>query len=435
MAAALFTTYFGVMGAKCALPSVMSLLLAPHHGLDFSGWALAPQQLMARQLTIATLAVALGKLVLGPIIDAFGGIRSLQVSLTALMVLLGTIASSNRFLVFAICWVLVDFIFSSCWAGCINAVHQCFPEDEWAGRVGMLAAAARTGNAAAFAVFASVLHWTTTTTSAAATRRPWRLVFWVSAAMQLLPTVLLIHFGRLYKREPRLQDNNVGIVVTTMSSSQSSSIETSLATLRREASTLEFWLHFCSRSALMVFGSFLLFIPTLMTNCYGTTSAFGAQVGSIFALGCLLSVTLGSQLYATLPRNKKVMAIVSMLGMATCSALGQLGHMCGVLHLSAKVSAALLFLWGFSFAIPFYIPPSLYALERGGMASSATIADVFDVGGFGLLAIFNGYVASIQHNVLSSWIPTFGIMVGCSLMSMVSLALAVFLEYPNERKL
>ena len=424
MAAALFTTYFGVMGAKCALPSVMYLLVAPQNGLDFSGWALPPQQLMARQLTIATLTVALGKLMLGPIIDTFGGILSLQVSLTVLMVLLGTIASSNSFLVFAICWVLVDFIFSSCWAACINAVHQCFPEDEWAGRVGMLAAAARTGNATAFAVFASVLHWTTTA-------RPWRLVFWVSASMQLLPIVLLIRFGRLYKRENGLQDNNLGIV--TMPSS-GSSIETSLATLRREASTPEFWLHFCSRSALMLFGSFLLFIPTLMTNCYGTTSAFGAQVGSIFALGCLLSVTLGSQLYATLTRKKKIIAIVSMLGLATCSALGQLGHMCGVLNLSANASAALMFLWGFSFAIPFYIPPSLYALERGGIASSATIADVFDFGGFGLLAIFNGYVASIQHNALASWIPTFGIMVGCSLMSMVTLALAVFLEYPNGRK-
>jgi hypothetical protein len=34
------------------------------------------------------------------------------------------------------------------------------------------------------------------------------------------------------------------------------------------------------------------------------------------------------------------------------------------------------------------IPPSLYALSRGGTESSATIADVFDIGGFALLAAF-----------------------------------------------
>lgn len=125
-------------------------------------------------------------------------------------------------------------------------------------------------------------------------------------------------------------------------------------------------------------------------------------------------------------------AVISLLGMATCCVLGQLGHMSGVLHLSANASAALLFIMGFSFSIPFYIPPSLYALERGGMTSSATIADVFDFGGFGLLAVFNGYVASIHHDVLRAWIPTFWILTGCSLISMVSLSLAIFFEYRKD---
>jgi MFS family permease len=446
VAAALFSTYFGVMGAKCALPSVMALLMAPPPiGLDFtSGWwttptALAPQQLMARLLTISTLAVAFGKLVLGPVIDTFGGIVSLQISLLFLMVLLATIASSNSFLIFGICWVLVDFIFSSCWAACINAIHQCFPEEEWAGRVGMLAAAARMGNAAAFCIFSGVLHWTTTTSTAITTTksRPWRLVFTVSAAMQLLPIALLTYFGQFYKKRDKKKlvkdddDDYLKEVVSIAPSSQkTTSIKSSLVTLKREATTPEFWLHFISRSALTVFGSFLLFIPTLMTNSYDSSSAFAAQVGSIFALGCLSSVTLGSQHYAKmLSKRKQMFAVVLLLGMATCCVLGQLGHHCGVLHLSANASAALLFLMGFSFAIPFYIPPSLYALQRGGMTSSATIADVFDVGGFGLLAIFNGYVASIHHYELRAWIPTFGILTGCSLISMVSLALAIFFEH------
>jgi MFS family permease len=412
MAAALFSTYFCVMGAKCALPSVLSLLLNPKTGLDFSAYATCPpQQLMARQLTIATMAVAFGKLLLGPVIDAFGGIASLQVALTALMILLACIASCDTFLIFAVCWVFVDFIFSSCWAACISAIHQCFPEREWAGRVGMLAAAARTGNAAAFSVFASVLHYTSSNKSS-----PWRLVFWVSAIMQLIPISLLTYFGRFYKDAMRQQE------------SSRPSLSTSVSCLKREAATPEFWLHFVSRSALMVFGSFLLFVPTLMTNCYGATSAFGAQVGSIFALGCLLSVTFGSQLYARLSKRNKIGTVVALLGTATLSALAQLAHMRGVLQLSANASAFLLFLWGFCFAVPFYIPPSLYALSRGGKTSSATIADVFDFGGFGLLAVFNGYVASIRHEVLSAWIPTFETLSGCSLCSLVALSLAVYFE-------
>jgi hypothetical protein len=74
------------------------------------------------------------------------------------------------------------------------------------------------------------------------------------------------------------------------------------------------------------------------------------------------------------------------------------------------------------------VPPSLYALARGGAKSSATIADVFDIGGFGLLAAFNGYVAGIEHAVKVAWVPTFQITTLCSLLSLLSLSVAVLRE-------
>jgi hypothetical protein len=87
-----------------------------------------------------------------------------------------------------------------------------------------------------------------------------------------------------------------------------------------------------------------------------------------------------------------------------------------------------MFLWGFSFAVPFYIPPSMFALARGRKESSATISDVFDVVGFIMLALFNGYVASIQHNNITAWIRTFQILAGCAMTSLISLSLAIFFE-------
>lgn len=74
------------------------------------------------------------------------------------------------------------------------------------------------------------------------------------------------------------------------------------------------------------------------------------------------------------------------------------------------------------------VPPSLYALSRGGVKSSATIADVFDIGGFSLLAMFNGYVAGITHTNPKAWIPTFAMTTACSAISLVAVSLAVFLE-------
>lgn len=410
MSVALAMVYFTVMGAKCALPAVLALLKSPTEGLTFLPDGGSPHGQFSSLLIRSTLAIALGKMLLGPVIDHFGGIRSLEVALGSLSVLLFTLSASQSFKVFAAAWIFVDFIFSACWAACINAIHQSFPEKEWPRHVGTLAASARSGNAVAFAFFAALLKACEGRMS-----QKWRPVFAVSALLQLIPLSLLFIFGKT----DHLVDRSPG---------SSPSFRSSLATLAREASTLDFWLHLVNRSVLMVFASFLLFVPTLMMEVYGTSSSFAAQVGSIYAIGCLIAVTVGSKAYAQLSGKRKVAALVGLLGTATVSSVAQLCHVMGVWHLSPNFSALTMFLWGLAFAIPFYIPPSMFALERGGVESSATIADVFDTGGFALLAAFNGHVAGIARNTPSAWIPTFQMTTACSLLSMIVLVVAALRE-------
>ena len=55
MKLALFFTYFAVMGAKCALPSTLSLLTAQESGLVYPQQLLTNQQQMARVLTLSTV--------------------------------------------------------------------------------------------------------------------------------------------------------------------------------------------------------------------------------------------------------------------------------------------------------------------------------------------------------------------------------------------
>ena len=135
MAIALFSTYFSVMGAKCALPSTFNILTSTESGLKCSQ---EPQQIMSRVLTISTAAIALGKFLMGPVIDKFGGTFCLKVGLSMLMIALGLIASTKSFSVFACSWIMVDFIFSICWAACLNAIHSTFPEENWASRIGKI---------------------------------------------------------------------------------------------------------------------------------------------------------------------------------------------------------------------------------------------------------------------------------------------------------
>jgi MFS family permease len=430
MAAALGATYLTVMAAKCALPSVLPLLKAPDGtGLSYSSLSLSlllsPQELFARLLLVATLSVAFGKVLLGPVIDHFGGIASLQAALIALAALLAFISVNQSFLGFAIAWIAVDFIFSSCWASCINAIHQSFPPEAWSRQIGTLAISARIGNAMAFAGFSVMLQFFQNRM-----RQAWRPIFLASAVLQALPIGLL----RFYGPKVKIHNNSISQSSSSLSKSSSSkpSFRSSLPTLSRLAKTQPaFWLHLISRSVLMVFASFLLFVPSLLRNVYGASPAASARGGSIYALGCLLSVTFGSRIYNAqrLSKRGKVTTMIALLTLATLSSAAQLGHAMGILHLSVNASAAMLFVWGFSMSLPFYIPPSLYSLDRGGAQSSATIADAFDVVGFGLLALFNLTVERIATpTVPAAWIFAFQLTTTAALVSLLTLPVAILLE-------
>ncbi len=71
----------------------------------------------------------------------------------------------------------------------------------------------------------------------------------------------------------------------------------------------------------------------------------------------------------------------------------------------------------------------MFALQRGGNEGSATVADAFDVCGFGLLALFNGYAARVlDAKSKRAWLPVFSWMLRGSIGAMVSLYGALWFE-------
>ena len=67
-------------------------------------------------------------------------------------------------------------------------------------------------------------------------------------------------------------------------------------------------------------------------------------------------------------------------------------------------------------------------LFDGLFASVLNIDSVFDIGGFGLLAMFNAYVADINHAKAAAWIPTFQLTTACAVIALVCLTSAILLE-------
>lgn len=397
-----------------------ALILSPESGLNFST---SPQQQMSTLLFLSTLAIALGKLTLGPVIDKFGGIMSLKALHLSLSVLLVSIGSVKSVTLFAICWVLVDLGFSSCWPSCLASVHQAFQPNLWTKKIGLLAMAARTGNATAFFIFGALLQCFQNRPNA------WRFVFWVSAALQIVPLVLLNSFSKDVGDDACFVSTRYDVRADQAGDSMQRS---PFQVLRKEVKCVDFWLQLVSRSALMVFGSFLLFVPTFMIHCYSMSTDNASRVGSLFAIGCMLSLSLGSNIYSSLPLPRRISAITMLLLLSVFCSVAQLIHVAGIITLSPLLGAMMMMLWGFSFSIPFYVPPALFSLSRGGKESSATIADFFDVFGFGILSFFNGYVASFRHDIITNWVFVFKLLSCCAVASLVTLPTAIWIGHKSN---
>jgi len=453
----LFITYLTVMAAKCALPSTLAILSSADSGLIHQSTTLTRDNVISRLLALSTLSIAAGKIFLGPVIDSLGGIKSLQITLSALAVCLGSIGSARTcrtLSALAIYIIIVDFGFSSFWAACVKTIREYTEENRWSNEIGRLAMAARLGNAISFAFFAWLLHVSRGVDAS------WRWVYRASGAIQLVPLGMLTYFGRKGRDDLAIQvESNNAEQTTTRSSPM-----VSLGILRRQASKPEFWLHLISRTITMVLVSFLLFIPTFMAQCYEMSTASAARVGSMFALGCLASVsTLAAETYPSsdsaqiqslLQSNndqslspiykRKACFMAMFLALSTGCLSMQMLYLNNIINLSSTLGSILIFLWGFSLAIPFYLPSSMFSLKRGGKEGAATIADAFDVSGFGLLAVFNGFVARVigvkgdLNSMLvlrkKAWIPVFSLMLGGSIVAMFSLFSAVWIEGERDLK-
>lgn len=128
--------------------------------------------------------------------------------------------------------------------------------------------------------------------------------------------------------------------------------------------------------------------------------------------------------------------MLAFLTLATICLALQTMFLQNLIHLTPALGTLLVFLFGFSLAIPFYLPSSMFALKRGGKDGSATIADAFDVCGFGLLAVFNGFVARMLNvKTKRAWLPVFSWMLGGSIAAMASLFGAVWLEGEKDEKM
>mmetsp|Transcript_5883 Transcript_5883/g.7113 ORF Transcript_5883/g.7113 Transcript_5883/m.7113 type:complete len:218 (-) Transcript_5883:67-720(-) len=164
--------------------------------------------------------------------------------------------------------------------------------------------------------------------------------------------------------------------------------------------------------------SFELFLPLFLKHTVNPPSSATAFMTAVLPLGVATSIVFGSAVLEFLPKTVRDAGVLLMLFLLflctvcivffTVSTIG--GGFSDAMIAQTTV-LLLLFSYGFFLGYPYYVPPSLYALEFGG-EDAAMVMSMVDT----ITAIFSAIFASYGANLASdNWVLPVGILSLCSL--------------------
>lgn len=221
-------------------------------------------------LFTATLATMVGKFILAPPTDSFGGnlIMKLSMGVNILLLLMGSVTSTAYS--FGLVWILLSFFYASAWGACSKLVRDIFPQAEWSSQLGMIAAASRLGSLGSSFVFGGILGAT----------KSWQKTFIFSAFIQAAIFIFYLFADRVARldqasKPPALASSVDGVRV------EHESIPAVLTRVSRDA---QFWLMFAGKIALMTVGQFISFIPLYLTTGIKLDASRAAMSAASFSV-------------------------------------------------------------------------------------------------------------------------------------------------------
>ena len=402
MGLAYLGTIVSVMTLPCTLSLVDKALFAAVPGVQ-SGLS------MSRLLFLATMGTVAGKLLLGAPTDKFGGHFMLQLCLGINALALGHLSTTTAStLSFSVVWIIVSFLYGSTWGAVSAVVRREFTQNEWGSQLGITAAFSRIGSLGSSVAFGAIL----------AKKGSWRSVFRAAAALQAIILGIYLASRNIIAVPPSAagQTSQQNVVAALSEDNESAT-----ACIRRAIRSSVFWGMLLGKTTLLGVGQMIGFISLFMETGLGYSAAKASSYSGLFALGSLASSMWGSRYYRTLPRNTKIRAVAfsNLVGVAAPVILW--GHVTNRFPVSPEAVLGLITTWGFSWALAFYIPPGILALQIGGNRNAALITNIADGAGFTLAALFSTLAMSRGRVGGAAWGSVMLTLAGFSGVAFISL--------------
>ena len=344
----------------------------------------------------------LGKFVLGGPTDRIGGERTLLISCACCAALVYGCSITTNVKVFGFLWIALNFAFSSSWGSVGTSIRNNFPQEEWGSQLSVIAAGSRLGSVGSALFYGKVLEY----------GKDWRLVFKAASVVQIIAFVIALFLRNSF------QTNN--IVLTDTSTDNDESINSVIA---RVAINPVFYLMLTAKAALMVVGQFISFIPLFLSTGLKMDPHKAASASSVFSLGSLVASVLGARIYKNLIRKQQVDLVLGANVLSSIAGVFLTMQALGILQVPMLYSLCSLFAWGATWALTFYTPPGVVALELGGRQHAALLTNVFDAVGYFAAAIFSYYASELGK--AGKWTGILSSLTICSMTAIWTMLLAM----------
>ena len=353
-------------------------------------------------MAIATLFIMLGKFVLGGPTDKIGGERTLLISCASIAAIVYGCSIATNVKVFGFLWVALNFAFSASWGSVGSSIRNNFPQAEWGSQLSVIAAGSRLGSVGSALFYGKVLEY----------GKDWRLVFKAASVVQIIAFVIALFLMNSFK------SNN--IVSTDTSTDDNESINSVIVRVTKNPI---FWLMLIGKAALMVVGQFISFIPLFLTTGLKMDTHTAASASSVFSLGSLVASILGARIYKNLTRKQQIGLVLAANVLSSIAAVFLTMQTLGILQVPMLYSLCSLFAWGATWALAFYTPPGVVALELGKRQHAAFLTNVFDAVGYFAAAIFSYYASELGKG--GKWTGIMSSLTICSMTAIWTMLLAM----------
>lgn len=377
-------TMVSVMTLPCALSHVDSSLF---RGNGNSG-AKAIGLDLSRVIFLATLGTAGGKFLLGPPTDKLGGHAVMKLALAINAVLLYFISITTQQLHFAVMWIIVSFVYGATWGAVGAVVRQEFSSADWGSQLGLVASASRVGSMGSSLVFGSIMQYF----SKAMGQNSWRIVFRSAAALQalILSIYMLIRFRMRSEGDTAIKEAHISAPVIKSESNEIQ--ETALQLIKRVSKDSKFWGMILAKMFLLGVGQFIGFIPLYLITGLRMEPGAASSASGLFAVGSLISSLIGTRIYKTLQKSTQINTIVAFNAIGTLLPIILYLNSAGIIPtMPLNAVLTILTVWGGCWALPFYVPIGVIALQIGGKQHAALVTNLADGAGFSLAAVFSIY--------------------------------------------